>query len=152
VDETVPRVWPLFWAFRVMVALAFAMLALFALAFYQTLRGQCEQNRWLLRWALWFLPAPWIAAELGWFVAEYGRQPWTIFGVLPTHMSASTLTVGSLYGSLAGFVGFYTVLFVVEMYLMFKYARKGPEKGPARPGAAGGGLRPLPAARAGEGS
>ena len=60
------------------------------------------------------LPTPWIACELGWFVAEYGRQPWTIYGVLPTHLSVSTLSVDSLYGSLAGFIGFYTVLLVVE--------------------------------------
>jgi len=72
------------------------------------------------------LPAPWIACELGWFVAEYGRQPWTIYGVLPTHLSVSTLSVNSLYGSLAGFIGFYTVLLVVEMYLMVKFARMGP--------------------------
>jgi len=58
-------------------------------------------------------------------VDEYGRQPWTIYGVLPTHMSVSTLTVESLYGSLVGFVGFYTVLLVVEMYLMVKFARQG---------------------------
>jgi cytochrome d ubiquinol oxidase subunit I len=65
-------------------------------------------------------------ARLGWFVAEYGRQPWTIYGVLPTHLSVSTLSVGSLYGSLAGFIGFYTVLLIVEMYLMVKFARQGP--------------------------
>lgn len=79
-----------------------------------------------MRWALIFLPAPWIAAELGWFVAEYGRQPWTIFGVLPTHMSVSTLSVESLYGSLAGFIGFYTLLLIVEMYLMIRFAKQGP--------------------------
>ena len=72
------------------------------------------------------LPIPWLSCELGWFVAEYGRQPWTIYGVLPTHLSVSTLSVESLYGSLAGFVGFYTVLLVVEMYLMVKFARLGP--------------------------
>ena len=72
------------------------------------------------------LPAPWLACELGWFVAEYGRQPWTIYGVLPTHMSVSTLSVGSLYGSLTGFISFYTVLLVVEMFLMIKFARMGP--------------------------
>ncbi len=146
--DTIPRVAPLFWGFRIMVALAFAMFALFALAFYYTLKGRCGEERWLLRWALWFLPAPWLAAELGWFVAEYGRQPWTIFGVLPTHLSASTLSVGSLYGSLAGFVGFYTLLAIVEIYLMFKFARQGPVAASARPagGPAGtAGLRPLPA-------
>jgi len=126
VNDTVPRVTPMFWSFRAMVGLGFAMLALFALAFWSTVRSECKARPWLLRWALWMLPAPWIACELGWFVAEYGRQPWTIYGVLPTHLSVSTLSVGSLYGSLAGFVGFYTVLLVVEMYLMVKFARMGP--------------------------
>jgi cytochrome d ubiquinol oxidase subunit I len=126
VNDTVPRVAPMFWSFRLMVALGFAMLALFGLAFWSTLRSECRARPWLLRWALWMLPAPWIACELGWVVAEYGRQPWTIYGVLPTHLSVSTLTVNSLYGSLAGFVGFYTVLLVVEIFLMQKFARQGP--------------------------
>ncbi len=126
VDDTVPRVTPMFWAFRIMVGLGFAMLALFGLAFWSTLKSYRLQNPWLLKWALWMLPAPWIACELGWFVAEYGRQPWTIYGVLPTHMSVSTLSVNSLYGSLAGFIGFYTVLLAVEMFLMVKFARMGP--------------------------
>ncbi|MBN8489274.1 MAG: cytochrome ubiquinol oxidase subunit I [Burkholderiales bacterium] len=126
VNDTVPRVAPMFWGFRVMVGLGFLMLALFALSFWSSVRAECRARPWLLRWALWMLPAPWIASELGWFVAEYGRQPWTIYGVLPTHLSVSTLSVESLYGSLAGFIGFYTVLLVVEMYLMVKFARLGP--------------------------
>jgi cytochrome d ubiquinol oxidase subunit I len=126
VNDTVPRVTPMFWSFRIMVGLGFAMLMLFGLAFYSTLKTNCMQKPWLLKAALFMLPAPWIACELGWFVAEYGRQPWTIYGVLPTHMSVSTLSVNSLYGSLAGFIGFYTVLLVVEMYLMVKFARMGP--------------------------
>ncbi|WP_454651084.1 cytochrome ubiquinol oxidase subunit I [Bradyrhizobium liaoningense] len=126
VDDTVPPVTPMFWSFRVMVGLGFAMLVLFTMAFLSTLRLQCSARPWILRAGLVMLPAPWIASELGWFVAEYGRQPWTIYGVLPTHLSVSTLSVTSLYGSLAGFVGFYTLLLVVEMYLMVKFARIGP--------------------------
>ncbi|MBX3679096.1 cytochrome ubiquinol oxidase subunit I [Cognatazoarcus halotolerans] len=124
--DTIPRVTPLFWGFRLMVALGFAMAALFGLALWYSVKGSFAEKPWLLRWALWSLPMPWIACEMGWFVAEYGRQPWTIYGVLPTHMSVSTLSVSSLYGSLAGFVGFYTVLLIVEMYLMVKFARQGP--------------------------
>ncbi len=126
VDDTIPRVAPMFWGFRAMVGLAALLLGLFVTAFIGTLQTRCEDMRWLLKWALWMLPAPWLACELGWFVAEYGRQPWTIYGVLPTHLSVSTLTPGNLYGSLAGFVGFYTLLLVVEMYLMVKFARLGP--------------------------
>ncbi|HEY8904982.1 MAG TPA: cytochrome ubiquinol oxidase subunit I [Rhodoferax sp.] len=126
VNDTVPRVLPMFWGFRIMVGLGFAMLALFSLAFYSTLKTPGQQKPWLLKWALWMLPAPWLACELGWFVAEYGRQPWSIYGVLPTHLSVSTLSVGNVYGSLTGFIGFYTVLLVIEMFLMFKFARMGP--------------------------
>ena len=126
VNDTIPRVTPMFWGFRIMVALGFAMLSLFGIAFFSTIKTAREKQPWLLKWALWMLPAPWIACELGWFVAEYGRQPWTIYGVLPTHLSVSTLSVNSLYGSLAGFVTFYTVLLVVEMFLMVKFARQGP--------------------------
>lgn len=126
VNDTVPRVAPLFWSFRLMVAFGFGMLALFGLAAWYSVKGCFAERRWLLRWSLWFLPVPWISCELGWFVAEYGRQPWTIYGVLPTHLSVSTLSVASLYGSLAGFVGFYTVLLIVEMFLMVKFAKQGP--------------------------
>lgn len=126
VNDTVPRVTPMFWGFRIMVGLGFAMLVLFGLAFWSTLKSSGAHHRGLLRCALLMLPAPWLACELGWFVAEYGRQPWTIYGVLPTHMSVSTLSVDNLYGSLAGFVVFYTVLLAVEMFLMVKFARQGP--------------------------
>ena len=126
VDDTVPRVAPIFWSFRVMVALGFAFAILFTLSLYHTVRGTFLKKRWLLRWAVWFIPTPWIAAELGWFVAEYGRQPWTIYGVLPTHLSVSSLSPASLYGSLTGFIVFYTGLLAIELYLMVKFARKGP--------------------------
>ena len=126
VDDTIPRVAPLFWSFRIMVALGFLFLVLFSFALLYSVKGTFMEKKWLLRWALWFIPMPWIAAELGWVVAEYGRQPWTIYGVLPTHISVSNISAGNVYGSLAGFVIFYTGLLVVEMYLMTKYARQGP--------------------------
>ena len=124
--DTIPAVAPMFWAFRFMVGLGFLFLALFTLALWYSIRNDFQNKRWLLRWALWFLPTPWIACELGWFVAEFGRQPWTIYGVLPTHMSVSTLSSANVYGSLAGFLGFYTVLLAAELYLMVKFARRGP--------------------------
>jgi cytochrome d ubiquinol oxidase subunit I len=126
VDDTIPKVAPLFWSFRGMVALGFLFLFIFSASFYFLIRKRLAPQRWLLRLAVFSIPLPWIAAELGWVVAEYGRQPWTIAGILPTHLSASTLQVGNLYFSLAGFILFYTFLLVVEMFLMVKYARRGP--------------------------
>ena len=124
--DSIPKVAPVFFSFRIMVGAGVLMLLLIGLAFYDSTRHRIGQRKWLLRALLWGIPLPWIAIECGWFVAEYGRQPWTIAEVLPTFMSASTLTVGDLLFSLIGICAFYTVLLVVEMYLMFKFARKGP--------------------------
>lgn len=111
-----------------MVLLGFMFLATFVLAFWFCARRELllPKRRWFLRWAMWAIPLPWLAAEFGWVVAEVGRQPWTIAGILPTHLSASSLTTTDLYLSLAGFILFYTALFVIEITLMFKYARLGP--------------------------
>jgi cytochrome d ubiquinol oxidase subunit I len=63
---------------------------------------------------------------MGWTVAEVGRQPWVVNGILPTFMGTSSVSTSQLHLSLAGFIIFYTGLFFVEMFLMFKYARLGP--------------------------
>ena len=125
VDEAIPAVAPLFWTFRLMVGVSISLLALFSVSFFFAAKNNLSKP-WLLKWALWSIPLPWIACEMGWFVAEYGRQPWTIHGVLPTHLSTSTLTTGSLIFSLAGFLLFYSLLLVAELFLMFKYTRLGP--------------------------
>jgi cytochrome d ubiquinol oxidase subunit I len=126
--KTIPPVAPVFFSFRMMVGLGILFLATFVLAFwFCAQRSLLKQNRrWFLRWAVWAIPLPWIAAEFGWIVAEVGRQPWTIAGILPTSLSVSSLTAGDLYLSLAGFIVFYTTLFIIEILLMFKYARLGP--------------------------
>jgi cytochrome d ubiquinol oxidase subunit I len=126
VDDTIPNVAPIFWSFRVMVGLGAWFLFVFAAAFVALARRRLARNRWIMKLALWSIPLPWIAIELGWIVAEYGRQPWTISGVLPTHLSASSVAAGDVWFSLAGFIAFYTALLLVEMYLIVKYARLGP--------------------------
>jgi cytochrome d ubiquinol oxidase subunit I len=126
VNDTIPNVAPIFWSFRVMVGLGLLFLFIFSSSFYFLVRKRLSPQRWLLKLAIVSIPLPWIAAELGWFVAEYGRQPWTISGILPTRLSTSSLQAGNLYFSLAGFIGFYTLLLVIEMTLMVKYARLGP--------------------------
>jgi cytochrome d ubiquinol oxidase subunit I len=124
--DTVPDVAVLFWAFRFMAGFGFFFIALFATAFYfASLR---HFNKPLLqRVALYSLPLPWIAAELGWIVAEYGRQPWTVDGVLPTFLSASNISKGQIAFSLTGFVLFYSALAVVDLFLLAKYIRLGPD-------------------------
>lgn len=125
-DDSIPNVAPMFWSFRVMVGAGMIMLFVFAAAFWQSTRHQIEEKKWVLKAALYSLPLPWIAIECGWFVAEYGRQPWTISEVLPTFMSASSLSVGDLLFSIISITAFYSILLVIELYLMIKFARKGP--------------------------
>ena len=125
-QNSIPRVAPMFWTFRIMVGLGFIMLVLIGLSFYYSAKGTAERQKYLLRALIIALPAPWIACEMGWFVAEFGRQPWSIGGILPTHLSVSTRSVEDIYMSLAGFIGFYTLLLVAEMYLMIRFARLGP--------------------------
>ena len=66
------------------------MLAYFVISVILSLRGDVARQRWFLRLATWMIPVPFIACEMGWVTAEVGRQPWTVFGMLPTWMSASS--------------------------------------------------------------
>ena len=108
-----------------MVACGFIMLAIFVFAVIASSIRKCRQN-WLLRASLFMMPLPWIASEMGWFVAEFGRQPWTIAEILPTFLSASSLTELDVYLSLAGYIGLYTVFLVIEVFLMLKFIKLGP--------------------------
>lgn len=109
-----------------MVACGFWFILLFALAFWKAAKKEFASS-WIHKVALYSLPLPWVAIELGWIVAEYGRQPWAIDGILPTSLGVSATSASMVLTSLAGFVVFYSVLLVADVALMIKYARKGPE-------------------------
>nr|WP_307437370.1 cytochrome ubiquinol oxidase subunit I [Labrys monachus] len=144
--NTVPAVSPLFWSFRLMVGLGFFFILLFAVAFYLASKRRLLSSRAFLWVALCTLPLPWIAAELGWFVAEVGRQPWVIEGVLPTFMAVSSLSAANVLTTLIGFIAFYSILLVVDIYLMVKAIRLGPEPSATKPTVQPGpSAMPLPA-------
>ena len=122
---SLPRVLPLFWTFRIMVACGFIMLLIFVFAVIASSIRKCRQT-WLLRASFFMIPLPWIACETGWFVAEFGRQPWTIAEILPTFLSVSSLTELDLYLSLAGYISLYTLFLAIEIFLMLKFIKQGP--------------------------
>jgi len=126
VDDSIPQVAPLYWSFRIMVGSGVLMLFIFLFAFYESARQRIGQNKLFLKIALYSLPLPWIAIETGWFIAEYGRQPWAIGEILPTYMGTSSVSSGQLWFSILSIIAFYTVLLVIEMFLMFRFARLGP--------------------------
>ncbi|ETI64528.1 cytochrome BD oxidase subunit I [Sphingobium sp. C100] len=144
---TVPNVPVMFWVFRVMAGLGFFFILFFACAFYfSTIRR--FDARWFLRTAVWIIPLPWVAIEFGWILAEIGRQPWAVEGVLPTFLAASSLTVAQLWTTIVGFTLLYGALAVIEVRLMLATIRHGPvEPPPPEPDVSSstGGYTPLPA-------
>lgn len=124
--DAIPSVATAFWMFRFML-LFWALVSLgMVLGVYYCVRGTLEKHRYYLHAMLWGIPLPYLAAECGWVLAETGRQPWVVHNFLPTFMGVSSLSFSTIATSLGGFAFFYTCLFVVELYLMFKYARLGP--------------------------
>ena len=107
-------------------ARSFALIAFFAFALWMTTARKFDKP-WFLRIAVLAIPLPWLAAEVGWAVAEYGRQLWAIEGVLPTFLGASSLTAGQLWTTIIGFTLLYGALAVIEVRLMVAATRKGPE-------------------------
>jgi len=126
-NDTVPGVLPLFWAFRIMVAIGFFLILLTGTFFVLSARRKLDQHRFLLKVAVFAIPLPWIAAEMGWIVAEFGRQPWIIEGILPTAVGVSNLGASTVLLTIIGFVAIYTVLFIIEMGLMIRAIKAGPE-------------------------
>lgn len=128
--DTIPNVPVMFWLFRLMAGLGFLFIGFFALAFWCASTCQFER-RWFLKAAVAIMPLPWIAAEFGWMLAEIGRQPWVVEGVLPTFLGASSLTTGQIWTTIAGFTALYGALAVIEVKLMVATIRKGPVEHPA---------------------
>ncbi|GGE57538.1 MAG TPA: cytochrome ubiquinol oxidase subunit I [Paenalcaligenes hominis] len=131
--DTVPQVGPLFWAFRIMVGIGFYLIAFFLVAFYLASKDRITHSPRFLKFALFSIPLPWIAIECGWFVAEFGRQPWAIEGVLPTYYAASGLSVVDLAISLSIFIVLYTILAIVGTKVMLKAIKHGPDDEAAAP-------------------
>jgi cytochrome d ubiquinol oxidase subunit I len=123
--DTVPNVPLLFWSFRIMAGLGFCFVGLFSLAFLLCSLRRFDQ-RWFLLLAVAALPLPWVATELGWVIAEMGRQPWAIDGVLPTALAPSSLSRGQLWVTLVGFTLVYGALAVLELGLIIRTVRRGP--------------------------
>jgi cytochrome d ubiquinol oxidase subunit I len=123
--DTIPNVPVMFWAFRVMAGLGFAFIALFAVAFLMVTLNK-HDNRLFLMACIVAIPFPWIAIEFGWVLAEVGRQPWAVDGVLPTFMGASSLTKSQIWLTIIGFTLAYAALAVIEVKLMIRTIKKGP--------------------------
>jgi cytochrome d ubiquinol oxidase subunit I len=122
-----PPVIPVFFSFRVMVGIGFAMLGLGLWSLYLRWKGTLYTNVWFLRAAMVMTPSGFGAVLFGWFTAEIGRQPWVVYGHLRTADAVSPITAGAVTASLVTFVVVYAFVFGFGSYYLAKLLRKGPE-------------------------
>jgi cytochrome bd-type quinol oxidase, subunit 1 len=123
--DDIPPVLPTFLSFRFMVATAgiFILLALAAWWY----RKDLEDHPRVLKALLYVIPLPYLGIMAGWSVAEIGRQPWIVYRLMRTSDAVSPVPASSVWISLAAFIAVYTFLGVLDIYLLRKYAKKGPE-------------------------
>lgn len=126
-EQTVPYIPLCFWAFRVMVGLGVLFLLFFALSTFLSYKKDITKMRWLHVTGMALLPLGYIASEAGWLVAEFGRQPWTIQDMLPTWVAVSDISSASVMLTFFIFLALFTLLLIVEISIMCKAIKKGPE-------------------------
>lgn len=136
-EELVPPVWLVYWPFRLMVGLGCFLLLLMSAVLWLEYRGKIERFRWLHAVALCSIPLVYIAGQCGWIVAEVGRQPWAIQDLLPVSAAVSSLSTGSVITTFCIFVAVFTLFLAIEIRIMIRAIRKGPEAVPAENPSAG---------------
>lgn len=127
--EDRPPVLATFLSFRIMVALGFLFIILSLIAFIISRKGRLQYSPAFLKVMLYSIPLPYIAGQLGWIVAEVGRQPWIVYGLMRTSDAVSQAIIASqVWTSLIGFTFFYGMLGVIDVYLLAKLSKKGPDE------------------------
>ena len=127
-ESAIPNVPLTFYSFHIMVGLGFYFIFLFAVILYFSKKQTLEKKKPLLKIALWSIPLGFIASELGWVVAEVGRQPWTIQDILPTMASTSHLSASSVQTTFWLFAALFTVLLIAEIKIMTHQIKSGPKE------------------------
>lgn len=126
-EDAVPHVSLVFYSFHVMVGLGAFFLFLFVAFLYFTLKGTIEQKKWLLVLGVPAFFLGLIASQAGWLVAEMGRQPWAIQGLMPVHMASTDIGSGHVMTTFIMFGVVFTVLLIAEIKIMLAQIKKGPE-------------------------
>jgi len=126
-EDLIPNVPLIFYSFHVMVGLGFLFLFLFIVVLYVERKDLLMKNKWLLWISLWSIPFGYLASQLGWVVAEVGRQPWTIQDILPVQAAVSSLQTSSVKLTFFLFAVLFTVLAIAEVSIIIKQIKNGPQ-------------------------
>lgn len=126
-EDAIPNVAVSFYTFHLMVILGFFFILLFALALYYLFRGTLTKQRWFLWIALCSILLPYVAGELGWTLAEMGRQPWIIQDLMPVKNAVSQIGTGSVILTFVLFAILFTGLLIAEVSIMIRQIKTGPK-------------------------
>ncbi len=126
-EEAIPNVTVSFYTFHLMVILGFFFILVFALALYYLFRGTLTRNRWFLWIALFSIPLPYVAGELGWVLAEMGRQPWIIQDLMAVSTAVTQINSGAVITTFILFAVLFTLLLFAEISIMIRQIKIGPK-------------------------
>ena len=126
-ETMIPSVPTVFYSFHLMVWLGFYFLLLFVLVIYYMNGNKIQKTNWLLWMCVFSIPLGYVAGELGWVVAEVGRQPWAIQDVLPLNAAISHISSDSVKITFFLFLVLFSALLIAEVKIMVKQIKKGPE-------------------------
>ena len=129
-EDVVPPVGVVFWAFRLMIGLGMLIALVLLLCCWFTWKDKLAGKEWLLWTAIICIPLAYIAGQSGWIVAEVGRQPWTIQGLLPVNVAISSLSAGAVKTTFFVFLAVFALFLAIEIRIMVRAIGKGPEVEP----------------------
>ena len=126
-EDVIPPVGVVFWAFRLMVGLGMLLLLELLVMGFLAWKDKLSGKKWLLVAALCCIPLVYICGQAGWIVAEVGRQPWTIQGLLPVNVAISSLSAAAVKTTFFLFLAIFTLFLVIEIRIMVGAIKKGPQ-------------------------
>ena len=126
-EDVVPPVGMVYWAFRFMVGLGMLLALMLLLATLFAWKDKLEGKKWFFIFALISIPLVYICGQCGWIVAEVGRQPWTIQGLLPVNVAISSLSAGAVKTTFFLFLAIFALFLVIEIRIMLGAIKKGPQ-------------------------
>jgi cytochrome d ubiquinol oxidase subunit I len=129
-EDIVPPVGVVFWAFRLMVGIGMLLGLALLLTLFFAWKDRLASKRWLMWAAVWCIPLVYLCGQCGWIVAEVGRQPWTIQGLLPVNVAISSLGAGAVRTTFFVFLAVFALFLAIEIRIMLRAIRKGPEVEP----------------------
>ena len=126
-EDVIPPVGIVYWAFRLMVGLGMLLALMLLLATLFAWKDRLEGKKWFFVIALLCIPLVYICGQCGWIVAEVGRQPWTIQGLLPVNVAISSLSAGAVKTTFFLFLAIFALFLVIEIRIMLGAIKKGPK-------------------------